>query len=104
MVNHNGRKARTVGFGVRKTEADVPCPHCHGTGRVRPKDMTIGTRFLGCRQTLGETQEKIAPQLKVTRSQLANIEADRGRPGLETLVLAADAFGVSVDYLLGRQP
>lgn len=64
--------------------------------------MTIGTRFLQRRNKLQRTQEELAPLLKVSRAQLANIEGDRGRPGLETLVHAANTFGCTVDFLLGR--
>jgi transcriptional regulator with XRE-family HTH domain len=51
---------------------------------------------------MGKTQAEIAPALAVSRAQLANLEGDRSRPGLEMLVKAADVFGVSIDYLLGR--
>lgn len=87
---------------MQKPDGDVPCPHCNGTGRIAPQSMTIGTRFLRHRLKLERSQEQLAPLLKVSRAQLANIEGDRGRPGLETLVHAADVFGCSVDFLLGR--
>jgi DNA-binding XRE family transcriptional regulator len=103
MVNYNGRRPKTPGFGVQTADEVIACPHCNGTGKIRAENITIGNRFLICRRRLGKTQEQMAPSLKVSRAQLANLEGDRGRPGLETLVLAADAFAVTVDYLLGRK-
>ena len=103
-MNVNGRRPNTKAFGrVKAATSDMPCPRCGGTGRIDPEAVTIGDRFLACRKKLGKTQAEVAPMIGISRAQLANLEGDRSRPGLEMLVKAADAFGASVDYLLGRQ-
>ena len=87
---------------AQEASPSVACPRCAGTGRVPADGITIGDRFLACRTKLGKTQGEISLLLRISRAQLANIEGDRSKPGLEMLVRAADLFGVSVDYLLGR--
>lgn len=79
------------------------CPTCGGHGWIAPENITIGMRFKQCRTKIGKTQGEVAPDLRIGRAQLANVEGDRSRPGIELLVRAADVFGVSADYLLGRQ-
>jgi DNA-binding XRE family transcriptional regulator len=101
-LNVNGRKKNTRGLGEQATSFEVTCPMCGGSGKVAPKVESIGDRFRACRIKLSKTQAEVAPTLRISRAQLANLEGDRSRPGVEMLVRAADAFGVSVDYLLGR--
>lgn len=103
-MNPNGRKPKTASFGKVTSAALVSCPRCNGTGKIYPETISIGDRFLFQRRKLDKTQQQLAPSLAVSRAQLANIEGNRGRPGLETLVKAADAFNCSIDYLLGRSP
>jgi len=81
----------------------VKCPRCGGTGRVEADGISIGDRFRACRREINLTQADASARLKISRGQLANIEGDRSKPGLTLLILAADIFGVSVDYLLGRK-
>lgn len=103
MVNVNGRKRNTPSFGRNKAaKHEVACPRCGGTGKVSLEGVSIGDRFLACRVKAGKTQAEMAPAMAISRGQLANLEGDRSRPGLEMLVKAANAYGVTVDYLLGR--
>ena len=102
MANPLGRKAKTASFGVAEIAGQTTCPRCSGTGRVTAEGISIGDRIRSLRMGAGKTQAELAPSLKISRAQLANLEGDRSRPGLETLVLAADALHVSVDHLLGR--
>ena len=94
--------AKTKGFGaVPLTKGMICCPRCGGVGKIAPESQSIGDRFRAERTKLGKTQHELSPDLHITRPQIANIEADRSRPGVELLVRAAKVFGVSVDYLLG---
>jgi DNA-binding XRE family transcriptional regulator len=95
------RSKKTNGFAITASHA-VDCPRCNGTGKVEPEGISIGDRFRAARIRLNKTQAEVAPDLHITRAQLANVEADRSRPGIEMLVRAADVFGMSVDALLGR--
>lgn len=82
--------------------AMVECPTCGGHGKIAPEAISIGMRLLALRKAVGKTQAEVSVDLHIGRAQLANIEADRSRPGIEALVKIADLYGVSVDYLLGR--
>ena len=75
----------------------IKCPICNGKGRIAPEALSIGQRFRMERGRLGMIQAEMAAKLQIGRAQLANIEGDRSKPGLEVLVRAADAMGVSVD-------
>lgn len=97
------RRQPTPNFGKSAAPVEVTCPKCKGTGKVSPEAISIGDRFRTCREQAGKTQAEVSPALRISRAQLANLEGDRSRPGLETLMLAADTFGVSIDYLLGRR-
>lgn len=48
------------------------------------------------------SQQKLADQMKVSRSTVAMWETNQSTPDAETYKRLADFFGVSVDYLLGR--
>jgi len=85
---------------ISKTKVFVTCPVCRGKGKVDSNAYTIGQRFRVLRGD--RTQEEIAEALGVSRMQIANIESDRSRPGMDTLLLAAEHFKCSVDRLLGR--
>lgn len=97
-----GRKRIPTDFGRDPSPELIPCPRCNGTGSVLAETISMGDRFRLCREHDGRTQSEICAALRVSRSGLANIETDKARPGLDTLVLAADVYQVSVDYLLGR--
>ena len=49
------------------------------------------------------TQSKLAEALHLSQSTIGNWEAGKREPEYPTLLLLADYFGVSVDYLLGRE-
>ena len=55
------------------------------------------------RKQKGLTQEELAKVFSVTRGSLANWEIDRANPDVDTLNKLADYFGVTTDYLLGRE-
>lgn len=54
------------------------------------------------RNHIGYSQKKIADVLRVSRSTIAMWETGASEPDNETLYKIADYFGVTVDYLLGR--
>ena len=64
--------------------------------------MNIGDIIAELRIDRDMNQEDLAAILNISRSTLANWEAGNRRIDIETLVVIADYFGVSCDYLLGR--
>ena len=63
---------------------------------------TLGERLKKLRMERGLTQEQLAGQLHVTRQAVAKWESDNGTPDVDNLVRLADAFGVTLDTLVGR--
>lgn len=54
------------------------------------------------RKSKGATQDDLALAINVSRQSVGNYENYSVYPDLDTLVLIADFFNVSTDYLLGR--
>ena len=55
------------------------------------------------RKSMDLTQKKLADILQTTNSSVCDWECARSQPDLETLVVLADFFDVTTDYLLGRE-
>ncbi|MBD5152869.1 MAG: helix-turn-helix transcriptional regulator [Oscillibacter sp.] len=67
--------------------------------------MILSERLKQLRNEHRLTQQNLADQLgvKLRTYQYYESDTDRShRPDLETLVVLADFYGVSVDYLIGR--
>ena len=64
--------------------------------------MELHERLLQLRKERGMTQKQLARQLHVARSTIAAYENGRGQPSYSVLCELADFFGVSLDYLFGR--
>ncbi len=65
--------------------------------------MNLGKRLKELRKSYGLTQEKLADALGISRVNYTRYETDKARPDYETLILLADFFDVTTDYLLGRK-
>lgn len=61
---------------------------------------TLGERLRKLREAQGLTQVKLASQVGISDSLIAQIETGKVQPSLNTLEKLADTFGVSVDYFL----
>ena len=48
-------------------------------------------------------QSEVAERIKVTTSMVSSYETDIRLPSYEVMIRIADLFGVTVDYLLGRE-
>ncbi|MCL2176962.1 MAG: helix-turn-helix domain-containing protein [Firmicutes bacterium] len=64
--------------------------------------MTFKERFRELRIERGLVQQKVADDLKESRSTISHWEAGRGEPCTEKLKIVADYFGVTIDYLVGK--
>ena len=63
---------------------------------------TIAQRIKSLRQENKMTQVELSLQLQKSDSTIRMWELDKSQPDIETLLLLANIFDVSVDYLLGK--
>ena len=63
---------------------------------------TLNENIKRLRVSHGMNQVVFAKMLGVTKQCISNWENDNVLPSIEMLVKIADAFGVTTDYLLGR--
>jgi len=63
----------------------------------------FSSRLKRLRNDAGLTQAELAEKVSVTKATISNLENAHKTPSLETIILIADCFGVSLDYLLGRE-
>lgn len=65
-------------------------------------DTLFGDRLRALRKRAGMTQEAVAQHLSIHRTAYTKYETSGVTPDPQGLVLLANLFGVSVDYLVGR--
>ena len=63
----------------------------------------IGERIRTARELKGLTQKDLGNILGVSDGAVANYENSKREPNLETVLRLADLFGVTTDWLLGRE-
>ena len=69
----------------------------------KTEDALFGIRLRELRKQHKLTQQAVAEQLQVDRSTYAKYEIGRVCPDQQGLLALAELFGVTVDYLLGRE-
>lgn len=62
----------------------------------------LGKRLATLRRNKSLSQYELAEKLGFSRGKLANYEQGSRQPDFETLMLLADFFGVTVDFLLRK--
>jgi len=62
----------------------------------------VHLRIRELRKNKNITQLKMAMDLNTTQNTISRYETGASSPGLDELVMIADYFGVSLDYLFGR--
>ncbi len=70
--------------------------------RKRAVNKVLGQRIKELRLEKGLTQKEVAERLKVTHAAIGNYENGKREPQIDDLILLADFFDVSIDYLVGR--
>ena len=60
-------------------------------------------RLIELRKLNNLTQRQLAERLNISQPSYIRYENGTSEPTLENLVIIADCFDVSVDYLLGRK-
>lgn len=64
--------------------------------------MSFGNILKKIRQDKNLTQEDLAKQLNISRSNIANYENDKNMPSVDILEKLSKIFDCSIDYLLGK--
>lgn len=64
--------------------------------------MTIGDSFKRFRQERGLTQQQVADALDLHKQAWQRYESGKVVPSATLIINLADAFNVSLDYLVGR--
>ena len=59
-------------------------------------------RLKELRKKKGISQLRLATDLNTTQNTISRYETGEREPGIEELIMIADYFNVSVDYLIGR--
>lgn len=62
--------------------------------------MELGKRLKECKAKLEMTQEKMADKLYVSRQTISSRGNDKSYPGIHSLLMISDLFGVSLDSLI----
>lgn len=65
--------------------------------------MNLANRIVEIRLSLGLSQKKVAEITGLRQSSISSWELGRRTPLPDGLIKLADAFGCSVDYILGRE-
>lgn len=65
---------------------------------------TLAQRIKKYREKLSWSQQKLAEESRLSIGQIQSMEIGRiTDPGKEVLIKLADAFGISIDELVGRE-
>lgn len=63
---------------------------------------TLSERLKECRKKKGVKQSEVADRLNVQRQIISYYESGTRKPNLDDLIMLADFYNVSIDYLVGR--
>ena len=66
------------------------------------KLTTLNANLLILRRRALLTQEEFAKRIGITRDSIASYEEGRASPKIETIIMAAEAFNVTLDNLIKR--
>ena len=66
--------------------------------------MPLGEKLQRLRKVRGWTQEELAEKVGVSRQSLSKWESDSALPDTANIIVLADLFGVTTDYLLRELP
>lgn len=65
--------------------------------------IKLGPQLVKLRESRSLTQYQLANQTGITRAAISHYEKGRREPDIETLVMLADFFKVSLDDFVGRE-
>jgi len=64
--------------------------------------MTFGERILSIRKRLKWSQDELAKKVRTSAPIIGRYERNEIKPAIDTAKNIADALGVTIDFLLGR--
>jgi transcriptional regulator with XRE-family HTH domain len=62
--------------------------------------MHLGNKIKALRKELNLSQDELAEKINIDGRQISRYENDKMNPSIDVLIKLADAFNISVDYLL----
>lgn len=65
--------------------------------------MKLSEKLMQLRRQSGMTQDELAAKLFVTRTAVSKWENDKGYPGIDSLKLLSQVYGVSIDDLISEE-
>ena len=65
--------------------------------------MKLSEKLTQLRRQSGMTQDELAAKLFVTRTAVSKWENDKGYPGIDSLKLLSQVYGVSIDDLISEE-
>ena len=80
----------------------LPDKPTNGTDPVAENNLEFGRLLAKLRKEKGVLQKEVATYLNMTVATVSNYEKGVHMPDLNTLIMLADFFDVSTDYLLQR--
>ena len=80
----------------------LPDKPTNGTDPVAENNLEFGKLLAKLRKEKGVLQKEVATYLNMTVATVSNYEKGVHMPDLNTLIMLADFFDVSTDYLLQR--
>lgn len=60
------------------------------------------TRLRQLRKSYGQKQKQLADLLGVSQMQISRYESGKQEPDIKALIKLANYYGVTIDYLVGR--
>ena len=90
----------------------IVCPHLstvkyfvHICRSIVYMKQTFAQRLKELREENGLSQRQLEVKLagKITKSAICNWELGKRTPNLEAVIILADFFGVTLDYIAGRE-
>lgn len=72
------------------------------TNRKNQRTIALGERLRDLREDHDLSQKDVANMLHIDRSSYTRYESGKTRPDYEALILLAEFYHVSLEYLLGQ--
>lgn len=65
--------------------------------------MNIGNNLKNHRETQGISQLELSKATGITQAAISRWEDNKRVPNIESCIILADYYGISIDYLIGHE-